>query len=109
MSNVFRKTGPASALDMFTAEAEGLEAIAATQAIRVPEVYRTGVDGDTAFIEMEKLRLEPTSRATEAALGEQLAAMHESTAERFGWGRFRMSGKCTQTGSFQPIALCSWM
>ena len=96
MSEVFRKTGPASAIDMFTAEAEGLEAIAATKAIRVPEVYRTGIDGDTAFIEMEKLRLEPSSRATESALGEQLAAMHASTAERFGWHRENTIGLTPQ-------------
>lgn len=87
MSEVFRKTGPAASIEMFTAEAEGLAEIAATGTIRVPEVFRTGVDGGTAFIEMEMLQLEPASRATEAALGEQLATLHQVTRERFGWHR----------------------
>jgi len=96
LTDVFRKTGPAASVDMFTAEAEGLAALAATGVIRVPEVFRTGIDGDTAFIEMEKLHLEPSSRATESALGERLAALHTTTTERFGWHRDNTIGLTPQ-------------
>ena len=85
---------------MFTAEAEGLGALAATGVIRVPEVFRTGIDGDTAFIEMERLHLEPSSRATEAALGECIAALHTTVAERFGWHRDNTIGPTPQHNSW---------
>ena len=96
MSDVFRKTGPATSIDMFTAEAEGLAALAAAGAIRVPEVFRTGVDGVTAFIEMEKLHLERPTRDIETRFGEQLAALHGVTADRFGWHRDNTIGLTPQ-------------
>ena len=52
---VFLKTGPASAYDMFSAEAEGLEALAAPAVIRVPDVVACGASGDTAFVALEWL------------------------------------------------------
>lgn len=96
MKDVFRKTGPASAIDMFTAEAEGLAALANADAVRVPEVFRTGLENGMAFIEMEKLRLEPPTRDIEARFGEQLAALHEECADRFGWHRDNTIGLTPQ-------------
>ncbi len=81
---------------MFTAEAEGLAALAAAGAIRVPEVFRTGVDGSAAFIEMEKLHLEQPTPDIEARFGEQLAALHAVTADRFGWHRENTIGLTPQ-------------
>lgn len=93
---VFLKTGPSSSFDMFSAEAEGLEALAAPGAIRVPGVVACGVAGDAAFVALEWLHLGRTSRDTEVLLGEQLAALHRSTADSFGWHRDNTIGLTPQ-------------
>ena len=84
---VFLKTGPANSYDMFSAEAEGLEALAAPAAIRVPRVIACDALGNTAFVALEWLDLGRPTRDTEARLGERLASLHRSTADRFGWHR----------------------
>lgn len=93
---VFLKTGPASSFDMFSAEAEGLEALAAPGAIRVPGVLAAGTAGNAAFVALEWLDLGRTTRDTEARLGEQLAALHRSTADSFGWHRDNTIGLTPQ-------------
>ena len=93
---VFLKTGPASAYDMFSAEAEGLQALVAPGVIRVPEVIACGAQDDTAFVALEWLDLGRPTRDTEARLGEQLASLHRSAAERFGWHRGNTIGLTPQ-------------
>jgi len=93
---VFLKTGPASSYDMFAAEAEGLAALAAPQAVRVPAVFACDISAGTAFVALEWLNFSAPSRDTEARLGEQLAALHRSTAERFGWHRDNTIGLTPQ-------------
>jgi fructosamine-3-kinase len=87
LSDVFRKTGPADALAMFEAEAEGLAELSAAGTIRVPEVLRTGIEDGVAYIELERLPLERATRTTERLLGERLAALHRITKESYGWHR----------------------
>ena len=70
---VFLKTGPASSYEMFSAEAEGLEALAAPDVVRVPRIIACGASGDSAFVALEWLNLGRTTRDAEARLGEQLA------------------------------------
>ncbi len=83
----FIKTGPASALDMFEAEAEGLREIDATQTIRVPEVYDVGIADGQAFIKMERLQIGRSTDEIDRMLGERLAAMHHFAKEQHGWHR----------------------
>ncbi len=92
----FIKTGPPSALDMFEAEAEGLNAMAATETVRVPEVFDVGVREGYAFIEMEQLRIGRSTDAIDRMLGERLAAMHRHTADRHGWHRDNTIGLTAQ-------------
>jgi len=92
----FVKTGPASALDMFEAEAEGLRELGAADAIRVPDVLDCGIDDGEAFIAIERLSFEGATPATEALFGEQLAALHRHTAERHGWHRDNTIGPTPQ-------------
>ena len=94
--NVFVKTGPAAAFDMFDAEAEGLRELAATNLIRVPEVIACAVDGDEAFIALERIDFDATSRESERLLGVQLAALHRCTLEKFGWHRDNTIGLTPQ-------------
>ena len=94
--SLFVKTGPLSSEDMFTAEAEGLDALASTGTIRVPKVIACGTASDTAFVALEWLDFGRPSRDTERRLGEQLAALHGSTADCFGWHRDNTIGLTPQ-------------
>jgi len=96
VGNLFLKTGPASSSDMFSAEAEGLSELAAPGAIRIPQVVACGVHSDTAFLATEWLELGRATRDTEARLGEQLALLHATTRDRFGWHRDNTIGLTPQ-------------
>ncbi len=93
---VFLKTGPAASHGMFAGEAEGLAELAAADAIRVPAVIAAGVEGDTAFAAFEWIDFDRPGRDTEQRLGEQLAALHRTTRERFGWHRDNTIGLTPQ-------------
>ncbi|MFN3884068.1 MAG: fructosamine kinase family protein [Rhodocyclaceae bacterium] len=98
----FRKTGPQHRLAMYEAEAEGLAALRATQTVRVPEVFGTGITKDgMAWIELEYLELSPLSPRAGARLGERLAALHWKTGHeagaRFGWPRDNFIGITPQS------------
>lgn len=93
---LFLKTGPASSIEMFAAEAEGLAEIASAKAVRVPEVFVIGQIEDTAFLALEWLSFERTSAKSERLLGEQLAEMHRTVKDRFGWHRDNTIGLTPQ-------------
>ena len=83
-------------VDMFSAESEGLQAISATNAIRVPQPLCWGTDNGLAYIVMEYVEFGRARDATLATLGRQLAAMHRSTAAEFGWHRDNTIGSTPQ-------------
>lgn len=93
---LFLKTGPASSIEMFAAEAEGLAEIASAKAVRVPEAFVIGQIEDTAFLALEWLSFERTSAKSERLLGEQLAEMHRTVKDRFGWHRDNTIGLTPQ-------------
>ena len=93
---VFVKTGPPSSADMFSAEAEGLAELAAPQAIRVPSVIACGLEGTTAFLVIEWLDIERPTRDTEFRFGTQLAELHRTTRDRYGWHRDNTIGLTPQ-------------
>lgn len=94
---LFVKTGPSSAIDMFVAEAEGLAEISATCTVRVPEVVAFGEAETGVFIALEWLDFEPSNVVMDRLLGEQLARMHETTRDAFGWHRDNTIGLTPQT------------
>ena len=61
----------------FVAEAEGLNAIAATNTIRVPQPVTHGIAGMQSYLVLEYLEL--NSHGDANLLGEQLAALHRCT------------------------------
>ncbi len=73
MTELFTKTGPASALAMFEAEAEGLDELRSASAIRVPDVIDVGITDGQSYISLEKLALSRPTVETERVLGQQLA------------------------------------
>ena len=90
----FIKLNDANLLPMFEAEAEGLQALAASGAIRVPAPIVWGVAEGQSFLVMENLDLGGSGAAE--ALGHNLAQMHRSCRERFGWHRDNTIGTTPQ-------------
>ncbi|MDH5388355.1 MAG: fructosamine kinase family protein [Gammaproteobacteria bacterium] len=79
----FVKTNHSSHADMFEVEAEGLQEMANSNTIRVPRPVCYGEFGNQCYIVMEYLDL--AGGGDNMLFGQQLAAMHKKTADRFGW------------------------
>ena len=79
----FVKLNHAACEPMFVAEREGLQAIRSSQAIRVPEAYLTGIDGEFAYLVLEYIDLDGPSNQDRLAVS--LAAMHGCQQARFGF------------------------
>jgi len=97
----FLKLNDANRLDMFDAEAAGLNDLAAARAIKVPQPICTGictgVSGSQAFIVLEYLDMGPgANSAAMAEFGEQLAQMHRQSHDQFGWSRENTIGATPQ-------------
>jgi fructosamine-3-kinase len=92
----FLKCNETTALPMFQAEADGLAALHATAAIRVPQVITCGVTPGYAYLALEYLDLHGLDRQTGTALGHALAAMHRNTGTEFGWARDNFIGTTPQ-------------
>ncbi len=90
----FVKLNRPSLLEMFRAEAAGLQELAASDTLRVPQPICHGVTGDQAFLVLEYLELSGSGDTAEA--GRQLAALHRTTRERFGWDRDNAIGSSPQ-------------
>ncbi len=79
----FVKLHSSAYLDMFEAEAAGLQELASAQAIKVPLPVCTGSNSSKAWVVMEYISL--GGRGNMALFGQQLAAMHRKTSPSFGW------------------------
>ena len=104
----FVKTNDASRLDMFEAEAAGLNAMADTGAIRVPRALCTGRFGRNAYIVMEHIAPGSGGRDGARLAGTQLAAMHRHTAGRFGWERDNTIGATHQPNGWREDWIDFW-
>jgi len=93
----FVKLNRSSLAEMFEAEAAGLSELAASQSIHVPQPICQGVSGNHSFIVLEFLEL--GNGDSSQALGKQLAAMHRTTRQRFGWDRDNTIGSTPQINS----------
>lgn len=91
---------------MFIAEAAGLDAIAATQTIRVPQPVAHGTAGAHGFLVLEYLGL--NSRGDAKRLGEQLAALHRCTSEQFGFAQDNFIGTTPQPNAWADDWVKFW-
>lgn len=96
-SQFFVKTNRSELMSMFEAERTGLDTIRATQTIRVPEVFATGVEQDQAYIVMEYIDLDG-SPAPER-LAQNLAGMHACIRSQFGFHCDNTIGSTPQSNS----------
>jgi protein-ribulosamine 3-kinase len=90
----FVKLNDAAKLSMFEAEAAGLEEIARTNTVRVPRPICSGVEASQAFLVLEYIEL--GGRGDWSLLGAQLAQLHKTTSEQFGWARDNTIGSTPQ-------------
>jgi protein-ribulosamine 3-kinase len=96
---VFVKVAPLASAAMFAAEAAGLRELASAKAIRVPEVFAIGKVEDSVFLCLEWLELISPNRIAHTRMGEQLATLHATTADRYGWIRDNFIGATPQSNA----------
>ncbi len=102
----FVKLNSAGRLDMFVAEAEGLEALREADALCVPRPLCHGQDGGQAWLVMEYLETGGSGSAT--ALAEGLAAIHRVGSTHFGWHRDNTIGSTAQVNTQESDWLTFW-
>lgn len=94
----FVKLNRAELAAMFSAEAEGLAELRATQTIRAPAPICHGTDdAGQAYLVLEYIEFGGSD--AQLQLGRQLAAMHRSRAAQFGWHRDNTIGSTPQINS----------
>ena len=98
-AQVFVKVGDPEQMRRFKAEARGLEALAATDTIRVPEVLLVGGEGRHTYLVLEHFDLVPGTQASFARMGQQLAQLHRKTGSRFGFERDNYIGLTPQANA----------
>lgn len=94
---------------LFDKEKEGLEAIKASNTIRIPEVIKTGVFNDIAFIILEYLEQKEVQPGFWEKFGEQLANMHRITHPRFGFQNSNYIGSLFQQNNYCDTALSFYL
>lgn len=105
MPKIFAKTAAAADLPRFQAEADGLAALRATGAVRVPAVIDLGVNSaGAAFIHLEWLDLQPLQRNSGAALGRALARLHQTHGPQPGWPTDNFIGATLQ----RNVSCANW-
>lgn len=102
----FVKTNVTGKKAMFEAEAKGLKLMATTNVIKVPSPVCVGDDGVKSYIVMQYLEL--SGQADQVLLGEQLAALHQVTNERFGWEIDNTIGATPQLNTYKEDWLSFW-
>jgi len=97
----FVKLNSSSLSYMFDVEAEGLRALMAARALRIPVPICTGVWQDTAYLVLEFIDLAGAAGTeTHSALGRGLATLHRATSDRFGWHLDNTIGSTPQINSW---------
>jgi fructosamine-3-kinase len=102
MSNkgpLFFKTGGTDCMDMLQAEADGLQELARAEVVRVPSVLACGCTATSSYLALEWLSLGAADAAAERRFGRQLANLHKTTREKFGWYRDNTIGRTPQHNS----------
>ena len=104
----FVKTNDADRLDMFEAEAAGLNGLASAGAIGVPRPLCTGAEAGQSFIVMEYLSLGQGGMQDWSRAGRQLAELHRTQGKAFGWGRDNTIGATPQLNDWRQDWVAFW-
>ncbi|MCF7568577.1 fructosamine kinase family protein [Sabulilitoribacter arenilitoris] len=98
-NSYFLKLNSASTLNMFQAEAYGLELIAKTNTIKTPKVIAFDSFENSAFLLMEFIESKRATAEDFKLLGEQLATLHKCTSDSFGLDKDNYIGSLPQSNS----------
>lgn len=104
----FVKLNNATQLSMYQAEAEGLNEIAASHTIRVPQPICSGTSDKQAYLVLEYVEFGPHEDKGAELLGRQLAAMHGHQQKEFGWRRDNTIGATPQINTPDPDWITFW-
>jgi fructosamine-3-kinase len=102
----FVKLNTSSLLSMFEAEAAGLQELAQSQTIRVPEPVCFGSFENDSFLVLEYIQISP--RGDLELAGRQLAQMHQTFGDRFGWDRDNTIGSTHQPNNLSSDWVEFW-
>jgi len=102
----FLKLNDARHHPMFVAEAGGLDTIAATNTVRVPQPIVHGIANRQSYLVLEHLEL--SSRGDAKKLGEQLAALHRCSSEKFGFKQHNFIGTTVQPNAWTGDWVTFW-
>jgi fructosamine-3-kinase len=92
----FVKLNGVQASAMFETEAVGLQALAETSDLRIPQVVCCGKTGSDAYLVLEWLDLSSANQQANQQLGERLAAMHAVQQPHYGWQDDNFIGSTAQ-------------
>ncbi len=97
----FIKTNSPNLVDMFSAEADGLDEIRKSNSITSPKAIAYGRTSNCSYLILEYIDLQPqiNQKKWSVKLGEQLAKLHQfqSPKEEFGWKRNNTIGSTEQS------------
>ena len=107
----FVKSNAASRPRMFQTEAMGLNAMAASNTIRVPRVIGTGgkEQGTTPFIVLEAIESGGRKSDFQALMGQRFAQMHQATTQdQFGFDEDNYIGSTPQPNGWMDDWISFW-
>lgn len=107
-TSYFVKLNRPELVDMFAAELTGLQELAATQTLRVPNPIVYGQTDSHAFLVLEYLELSRASVSSERLLGQQLAQLHQFVQPYFGWHRDNTIGSTLQRNQQSKHWISFW-
>ncbi len=104
----FVKLNQHSYLDMFEAEAEGLQQMEKSQVIQVPKTICCGSTQNYAYLALEFIDMGGGGNLAHTQFGHQLAAMHQVIQPQFGWHRDNYIGSTPQINKLENDWTTFW-
>ncbi|WP_428609963.1 fructosamine kinase family protein [Sedimenticola sp.] len=102
----FVKLNQADSFAMFDNEVDGLQALNAAHALRIPQVVCYGQFKSSAYLVLEFIPL--THHGDPQRAGRQLAALHRTTHDRHGWRRPNTLGATPQPNDWNGSWVDFW-
>lgn len=96
----FLKWNSTTPADMFPKEKRGLELLASAETgLRIPSVIALNSSGDTDFLLIEFIKEEKAQASSGQKFGRQLAALHQTTADKYGLDHDNYIGRLPQSNT----------
>ncbi|MFW5443836.1 MAG: fructosamine kinase family protein [Methylococcaceae bacterium] len=107
-SSYFIKLNRHELLSMFEAEFAGLQEIAQTKTVPVPQAIIYGISGDKAFLVLNNIQLATSNTQSDKQLGQQLAELHKIQQPYFGWHQNNTIGSTEQINQRSDDWISFW-